>query len=158
LVRKPVDDRELLSCPGCGFIFWNNPKPTTSALIHRDGKVFMLQRAEEPLKDYWCLPGGFVGYEETPEEAIIKEVKEEIGVDFLIEDLVGVYRIDNDPRGVHIDIIYEGKVSGEVVLSDVHRNHGFFPVDELPEKVAYKHREAINDWMRRSVERRKLIS
>lgn len=107
----------------------------------------MLQRANEPLKDYWCLPGGYINYDETPEEAVKREVSEEIGTDIFIDSLIGVYRIDNDPRGVNIDIIYEGKLKGNVSLSDEHKKYKFVPLNVLPQKIAYKHREAINDWL-----------
>jgi ADP-ribose pyrophosphatase YjhB (NUDIX family) len=140
----------LLSCPECGFIFWNNPKPTTSALIYKDSKVLMFQRTNEPLKDYWCMPGGFANYEEDPRDTIVREVKEETGMAFKIEGLVGVYRIDSDPRGIHIDLIYYGQAEGEFALPEEHVNMKFFNMKELPEKVAYKHRQAIEDWVKKT--------
>lgn len=149
LQRNSIDGRIRSTCPNCGFVFWNNPKPVVSVLLYNDSEeILMLQRASEPLKDYWCLPGGYINYDETPPEAIKREVREEIGIDDLVpEGLIGVYRIDNDPRGVNIDIIYRSRIPGKVVLSDEHRNYGFFSVDNLPEEIAYKHRDAINDWL-----------
>lgn len=144
LKRKEIDGRERFFCPNCAFIFWNNPKPVVSILLHHDGKILMLQRANEPLKGYWCLPGGYLNYDETPEEAVIRELKEETGIECKIGRLIGVYRIDNDPRGINIDIIYEAEFKSEVNLSDEHKKFNFFSVGQLPEKIAYKHREAIN--------------
>jgi len=110
LVSKKTDNEEIKKCEHCGFIFWNKPKPVVSMLILKNGNVLLLQRAKEPLKDYWCLPGGFISYDETPEKAVQREVKEEIGVAPVIKKLIGVYQIDNDPRGIHLDIIYIGEV------------------------------------------------
>lgn len=109
----------------------------------------MLQRANKPLKNYWCLPGGYINYDETPKEAIMRELKEETEIECKIGSLIGVYRIDNDPRGVNIDIIYETEVEGEVNLSNEHRKSDFSYVDCLPRKIAYKHREAIRDWIKK---------
>lgn len=146
LKQKLFDGRERLHCPKCDFIFWNNPKPVVSIILHKQGKALMLQRAKEPLKNYWCLPGGYINYEETPEQAIIRETKEELGVNIKINKLVGVYRIDNDPRGVNIDIIYDGIFMDDYVLSDEHKSIAYFYPKNLPAKIAYKHREAIAEW------------
>ena len=108
----------------------------------------MLQRANEPFKNYWCLPGGFINYEETPQIAIKRETKEEIGIKLSgIKKLFGVYRIDNDPRGVNIDIIFEQIIKNKKIsLSHEHQAYKFFSIDKLPKKIAYKHRGIINDW------------
>lgn len=151
LSKKIVDDQRVPTCSWCGFIFWNNPKPVVSFLFVQNGKVFMLQRAREPLTDYWCLPGGFMRYEETPEESIKREMKEETGLHVTIEGLVGVYRIDNDPRGVHIDMIYYGKGDGKITLSSEDKTYSYYRKDELPELIAYKHRDAIRDWFKREM-------
>lgn len=86
-------------------------------------------------------------YNETPQEAVKREVTEETGLDVLITDLVGVYRIDNDPRGIHIDIIYSGTSSGKITLSSEDQRFAWYEPQSLPPLVAYKHREAITDWL-----------
>lgn len=150
LKEKVIDNENVLNCSNCGFIFWNNPKPVVSIILENHGKILMLQRTNEPFKNYWCLPGGFISHEETPEEAIKREVKEETGLDLEIKNIVGSYRIDNDPRGIHIDIIYNGIGESMIKLSSEDTNYAFFEPDNLPEQIAYKHREAINDWLKKS--------
>lgn len=81
LKRKIIDGRERLFCPNCDFIFWNDPKPAVSILLPQGEGILMLQGANEPSKDYWCLPGGYVNYGETPQEAVKRETKEETGAD-----------------------------------------------------------------------------
>lgn len=149
LKRKLIDGRARFFCPACNFIFWDNPKPVVSILLHDGKKVLMLQRANEPLKGYWCLPGGYIDYGETPREAIIRETKEEVSIKLTeVGRLIGVYRIDNDPRGVNIDIIYEGEMKSKAMnLSEEHGKYKFFSAKSLPKKIAYKHREAIEDWL-----------
>jgi 8-oxo-dGTP diphosphatase len=143
LKRKRHDGQRLLSCPECDFVFWNNPKPVVSIVLLHESKVLMLARAHEPFSGFWCLPGGFINLEETPEQAIIREVKEETGADAMVGGLVGVYRVDTDPRGVIIDIIYYGKMSGDIVLSPEHKEYQLCALDSLPRNIAYKHRSAI---------------
>lgn len=90
-----------------------------------------------------------MNYAESAQEAIVREVQEEAGLDMTIEGIVGVYRIDNDPRGIHLDIVFAGQATGEVKISDEDRKWQYFPVDALPENIAYKHREAIQGWVKR---------
>lgn len=146
LALKTIDKAQVKSCNKCGFVFWNNPKPAVSILLYRNGDVLMIQRAHEPFKNYWVLPGGFIGHEETAEEAIKREAKEEIGLGVLIDGLIGVYRIDNDPRGIHIDIIFHGRASDQDTLNKEDKKWQYFSPENLPENVAYKHRNAITDW------------
>lgn len=146
LTLKKIEQEEIKECERCGFIFWNKPKPVVSMLIVLEGKILMLQRAKEPLKDYWCLPGGFVSYYETPEKGVLREVKEELGIEPIVIKIIGVYQIDNDPRGIHIDIIYYGETNEEPKASGEHQKFALFTPNNLPEKIAFKHREAILDW------------
>jgi ADP-ribose pyrophosphatase YjhB (NUDIX family) len=135
----------------CGFIFWNNPKPVVSIIIHNKNKILLLQRANEPFKDFWVLPGGFIGYSETAQDAIIREVKEETGLEVTVEQPIGVYRIDTDPRGIHIDIVFAAESAQEPTISKEHTSWKFFCKDTLPDNIAYKHRQAILDWYNKQI-------
>ncbi len=147
LVTRHVDDRDRLACPKCEFVFWNNPKPVVSLLITKgENDVLMVRRAKEPLLGYWCLPGGFLEYEETPESGIKREVKEELGLNVEVGRIIGVYRIDNDPRGIHLDMIFIGKIQGEPQANEELMEWRYFNQNELPSQIAYKHREAISDY------------
>ncbi len=152
LQRKIIENATRLYCPSCDFIFWDNPKPVVSILLHTDEKILMLQRAKNPLKNYWCLPGGFVNSSEAPEQAVKREIKEELDMDIDIDEILGAYLIDNDPRGIHIDIIYIGKPKGSIHLSNEHSKYAYFQKSELPDLIAYKHREAISDWIKNNDE------
>lgn len=67
-----------MDCELCKF---NNPKGTTTAVIIKDGKLLVLKRLEEPFKDMWDLPGGYMHADELPEESLKRELKEELGSD-----------------------------------------------------------------------------
>ncbi|MFA5076171.1 MAG: NUDIX hydrolase [Patescibacteria group bacterium] len=149
LARREIDRRQLLACPKCDFIFWNNPKPVTSVILAKAGQVLMVKRKQEPLQGYWVLPGGYIDYGETPQAAAIREAKEETNLDVRIKDLVGVYQIDNDPRGHNIDIIYCADIiGGQLAINEESAEFDFFDVESLPELIAYTHRQAIGDWQK----------
>lgn len=148
LVHKFIDGRNRPACPECGFIYWSNPKPTVSLIINKNDEILMVQRAKEPLLGYWCLPGGFLEYEETPENGLKREAKEELGIKVILEKLIGVYQIDNDPRGIHLDIIYSGKTDNEPKPNEELKDCKYYNINNLPENIAYKHRDAIHDYFK----------
>ena len=78
------------------------------AVIHRDGEVLVALRKQDPCKGQWWIPGGRQEKGESGEEAIVRKVKEEVGLDVKVERLIGVYDISfgrtafqNVRTGVH---------------------------------------------------------
>lgn len=71
-------------CEACGFIYYFNPSSATVAvIINESNEIMVATRAHEPAKGTYDLPGGFVDMDETAEEAVIREVKEETGLQVL---------------------------------------------------------------------------
>ena len=76
------ENKTRLQCASCGFIFYQNAKPTASVLIENNkGEILLTRRAIEPLKGYWDTAGGFCEEDEHPENAARREIKEELGID-----------------------------------------------------------------------------
>jgi 8-oxo-dGTP diphosphatase len=150
LTNKTVDQEQVKACTHCDFIFWNKSKPVVSIILHKDGHVLMIQRANEPFKEYWVLPGGFISSNETAEEAIVRETLEETGNIVKPEKIIGTYLIDNDPRGLHLDIIFTGRIDEQVKLTEDNTHWKYFSPLDLPIRIAYKHREAIIDWSKQN--------
>ncbi|NDV79029.1 NUDIX domain-containing protein [Dysgonomonas sp. 511] len=68
-------------CESCGFVYYFNSCSSTIALIINNNKELLVAtRAHEPVKGTLDLPGGFVDMNETGEQAVIREVKEETGL------------------------------------------------------------------------------
>lgn len=90
------------------------PSVTIDAIIlNEKGEVLLIKRKNEPFKGFWALPGGFVEYGEMVENAVLREVKEETGLDVEIIKLFNVYSDPKrDPRGHTISIVYYCKIKG----------------------------------------------
>jgi len=75
-------------CPDCGFDLYNNVATAVGIIIQdKYSNILFEIRAKEPRKGFAALPGGFVDFEESAEEAAVRECREEIGVEININDI-----------------------------------------------------------------------
>lgn len=71
-------------CTDCGFQYYMNPSAAVAAFIRNtNGELLVCKRAKEPAKDTLDLPGGFVDFDESAEEAVVRELAEELGAETL---------------------------------------------------------------------------
>lgn len=92
---------------------YDKPSLTVDIIIKTEEGVVLIKRKNDPFKGKWAIPGGFVEYGETVENAARREVKEETGLEVELEDLVGVYSDpDRDPRGHMVSICYSAVRKG----------------------------------------------
>ena len=81
--------------------------------LQKDGCVLLVERGNPPFRGMLALPGGFVEYGETVEEAAAREVQEETGLVVKIEGLEGVFSDPcRDPRGHSVSVVFTARVSG----------------------------------------------
>jgi 8-oxo-dGTP diphosphatase len=86
---------------------------TVDAIILYEGRLILVRRGNEPFKGGLALPGGFVEKDETVEQAVVRESKEETGLDTEIVRLIGVYsEPGRDPRGPTVSVCYRLRVTG----------------------------------------------
>ncbi len=122
------------------------PRLTVDGVIIKNKKILLIRRKNEPFKGKWALPGGFVDYGERVEDAVIREIKEETGLDTEIEKLLGVYSDPaRDPRGHTISIVYLlSPKKGIAKGGDDAAEAKFFDIEHLP-SLAFDHEKIIKD-------------
>ncbi|MCD5409655.1 MAG: NUDIX hydrolase [Methanocellales archaeon] len=117
------------------------------AIVLLDNKIALIRRKNPPFEGYYALPGGFVERGETVEQALIREVKEETGLDIRIVKLAGAYSdTDRDPRGHVISLCYLAEASGTIAPDSDAGDVELFDVSQLPE-LAFDHEQMVNDAM-----------
>lgn len=116
LVTKAHHGRERALCEatGCGFVHWGNPTPVVAAIIEHEGKVLLARGKDWPEKVF-ALVTGFLEAGESAEQGVLREVKEETGLDGEVVSLVGVY-----PFAVRNELIisFHVRTSGVVQLGE----------------------------------------
>lgn len=114
LGRAPQAGRERLCCPACGWVHWDNPTPVVAAVIEVDGKVLLARNIAWPEKMF-ALVAGFLERDETPEQAVAREVLEETGLTVTATHLIGVYEFQ---RRNEIIIAFHTPAEGSIVLGE----------------------------------------
>ena len=121
--------------------------PIAADIITEIGdKIVLIERKNFPLG--WAIPGGFVDFGETVEQAAMREAREEISLDVEIRALLGVYsRPDRDPRGQTITIVYVARASGEPRAADDAKTVALFDPRKPPSPLAFDHDEILADYV-----------
>ena len=129
---------------------YKNPKLTADGAVLKQDKILLVKRKNNPYKDKWALPGGFVEYGERVENTVVREVLEETGLKTKVKEIIGVYSDPKrDPRGHTVTIVYLLElINGELKSGDDAADARFFSLDSLPD-LAFDHDLIINDVIRR---------
>jgi ADP-ribose pyrophosphatase YjhB (NUDIX family) len=136
-------------CPHCGREVerFRNPAPTADTIIQIEDGIVLVERGVFPFG--WAIPGGFVEYGETVEDAAVREAKEETGLDVRLIHLLGVYSDPNrDPRKHTVTTVFVGNARGEPKPADDAKAVGLFRENDLPGPMAFDHRKILGDYFR----------
>ncbi len=112
---------------------------------HKDTKVLLIERKHNPCKGQWAFPGGFMNIDETAEEAALRELKEETGIEAKQIVQVGAFSaVDRDPRERVVTIAYYTLLDHmpEAHANDDAQTAQWFSIDRLP-PLAFDHQEIL---------------
>jgi ADP-ribose pyrophosphatase YjhB (NUDIX family) len=122
-----------------------NPLPTVDLIIESNDGIILIKRKNPPAG--WALPGGFVDYGESLEAAAIREAKEETSLEVDIVKQFHTYSDpERDPRHHTITTVFIARAKGRPSAGDDAKAAGIFRRENLPEQIAFDHREIINDY------------
>ena len=129
--------------------YHKKPSLTVDIFIFNDKKEFILiKRKNNPYKDCWAFPGGFVDYGETTEDAAVREAKEETSIDVDLQNQFKVYSNPlRDPRGHTITVVYLAKGNmNDMKADDDAKGIEIFSYEELKDmNLAFDHKQILED-------------
>lgn len=139
LIDRHIEGLVRKHCPGCETTVYENPVPA-SCVVAIDGRdrILLTKRSVEPKIGEWCLPGGFVELGESPENAALRELREETGLSGKITMLLGAA---TDPHPDYHTVLITSYLvrtfEGILQAGDDVSEAVFFSLDDLP-PIAFK--------------------
>lgn len=127
------------------------PRLAADVIVYNfKNEVLLIERKNEPYG--WAIPGGFLDYGEKVEDAAVRELSEETGIKLSVEDIT-LLEIYSDPkrdkRGHTVTAVYYGFSDEKPVASDDAKNAAFYTHENLPEQIAFDHRDVLKDFFKK---------
>lgn len=146
LITRTDEGRERQVCEreGCGFIHYDNPLPVVAAIVETPEGVVLVRNHGWPDK-WFGLVTGFLERGETPEQGILREIQEEIGLSAEVVSLIGAYAF---PQRNELIVAYHVRASGEIALGPEIEAYKRVPVEKL-RAWPFGTGEAVRDWLAR---------
>ena len=141
-----------ISCPSCGAEVraFRNPVPTVDILIDcttPDGQrgIVLIERANEP--HGWAIPGGFIDYGESAEEAAVREALEETCLEVRLARQFHCYsNADRDPRQHTLSVVFLATARGTPRADSDAAGIGLFSAEALPSLLVFDHARILDDY------------
>ncbi len=143
--------QKTIKCPECKseIEVYQNPIPTVDIIVEVEmNGIILIKRKNPPYG--WAIPGGFVDYGESLEEAAVRETKEETNLDVkLIKQFHTYSDPKRDPRHHSISTVYIARAEGVPKAKDDALEVGIFDESNLPDEIAFDHRSILKDYFRK---------
>ena len=140
-----IDGKERLACssPSCNYVFWDNPTPVVAAIVEYNDHVILVRNKGWPQKIFGLVTG-FLERGETPENGIVREIEEELGLTATIVSFIGYYSFFEMNQLI---LTFHARGEGELTLGD--------EIEEVREVDVEKLRPwpfgtglAVKDWLK----------
>jgi 8-oxo-dGTP diphosphatase len=127
-------------------------RTATAIITSPPDKILLIKRRTVPFRDYWALPGGRVDPGETVEQTMVREVKEETGLDVAIVSKIGDYHEQGVQDGVEYDYypacFLVKTVGGEIKKQESEIEEiKLFSLSDIPRTMAFEHAQMIKDYI-----------
>ena len=145
-INGNIDGALRYHCLHCKAIHYENPKPTATLICVDKKKLLLVKRALEPGKGMWGLPGGFIELNETPDNAAVRELKEETNLDGVVSNYLGYTCHFNTIYGDVLLLAFLMYVDdfSKLMAGDDAADAKFFNLEQLPLLAFDSHKKIVN--------------
>lgn len=140
-------DLEQKACIIIIIMEQKRPLATVDIIIEMDNGIVLIKRKNPPFG--WALPGGFIDYGESAEDAAVREAKEETNL--TVSNLRQFHTYSDpkrDPRHHTISVAFIASARGVPKASDDAEDADVFEPKDLPDQIAFDHRQILKDFFR----------
>ena len=139
LTHKVINELNRKVCPECNYVQWRNPVVGVAIILMDGNRILLGKRARGAYKDAWCIPCGYVEYDEDVREAAIREFAEETGLEVKLNYVYTVHSNFHNPDMHSVGIWFRAEVVGGQLRADDDLSAvEYFPLDQLPETLAFE--------------------
>lgn len=162
---RDIYNQQRPVCPQCGFVHFLDPKVAVIGLVTHNQRVLLIQRAINPEKGKWALPGGYMDAGEMPDAALQRELLEEVNLAIHVTELLTIFpmvphrapdpqgQIPERVRSQGIVLAYRAQVADPAVTAlvcadDACAADWFAPTD-IPQNLAFESTQTLlNAWLK----------
>ena len=136
-------------CTRCGFVQYRNPVVGVAVILLRDGRVLLGRRAGS-YRGQWCIPCGYVEWDEDIRDAGCREFLEETGLRVRLTRVYAAHSNFHNPRSHTVGVWFLGEQEGgRLEAGDDLEAVQFFDLDRLPEPLAFPTDRLVLEQLRR---------
>ncbi len=151
LGRHRVGERERPACAACGYVQYRNPAVGVAVIVRR-GSTVLLGRRAGSYQGAWCIPCGYVEWDEDVRVAACREFLEETGLQVRITGVYAVHSNFHNPRQHTVGVWFAGEVAGGALCAgDDLDEVAFFELTALPEPLAFPTDRLVLEQLRAEV-------
>jgi len=145
VVGGKLGGRPRKRCGTCGFVLYQNPASAALGVVFNERReVLLVRRALAPFAGFWALPAGYQEIDEPPDLTVVREVREEAGVEVEVVGLLDLLFVPDDPRKpANVAVFLCRAVAGEPRPGGEEREVGWFRLDALPSPIGFDNYERI---------------
>jgi ADP-ribose pyrophosphatase YjhB (NUDIX family) len=138
LELEPVSGRSRLRCGACGFVLYRNPAAASlGVVLNERAEVLMVRRAIQPYRDHWALPAGYQEIDEEPAETVVREVREETGVEIEVCGLLDLLFVQDPRKPANVAVFLARPVGGTLAAGAEETHVDWFALDALPDPIGF---------------------
>ncbi len=140
MVDTTCDQIARRQCSQCGWIQYRNPVTGVAVAVVENGELLLGQRHDGG----WCIPCGYVEYDETIQQAAIREFREETGCEVTLHGVLAALSNFHNPHRQTVGVWFNGhRTGGELQAGSDLIDAKFFPLQSLPELIFPTDREVV---------------
>lgn len=143
--QATVEGRTRLVCEACRHVHYANPASAAAGVVFDEaGRILLVRRAIAPHRGSWALPAGYQEVDESPAATVVREVREESGLEVEVGPLFDLLFVtDNPAKPTNLAVFLCRARSGALAAGDDASEARFFDLDALPDDIGFDNRARI---------------